>query len=106
MVLTSVDAAKLAVTVAGVFIVTFWGVAVPDKAPVKPENVYPPFAAALTDWTVPALSHVVAGLIAPPALGLVAVVNWYWVVKLAVYVVADAGAVIEWDCAPLSDQLA
>src|SRR5260370_882794 len=42
---------------------------------------------------------------APPAAGLAAVVRKYCVVKFAVYVVADEGAVIECDCAPPSDQL-
>src|SRR5436305_1552125 len=42
----------------------------------------------------------------PPASGTTAVVNKYWVVKLAVYVVATAGVVTVWESAPLSDQLA
>jgi hypothetical protein len=42
------------------------------------------------------------GLTVPPVVGLAAVVNEYWVVKLAVYVVAEEGVLIECDCAPLS----
>src|SRR5215831_19286321 len=42
----------------------------------------------------------------PPATGLHAVVSKYCVLKLAVYVVAAAGAVTLCDAAPASDQLA
>jgi hypothetical protein len=41
----------------------------------------------------------------PLAVGLAEVVNWYCVVNAAVKVAGDDGAVMEWICAPLSDQL-
>jgi hypothetical protein len=75
---------KLAVTVAGALMVRFCGVVVPVRAPLKPVNWYPLLAVALTATTAPLLIHPLGGLIVPPALGLTAVVSWYWVVKLAV----------------------
>ena len=44
---------KFAATDFGAFMVRFWGVVVPVRSPLKPENVNPLFAAALTgDMTV------------------------------------------------------
>jgi hypothetical protein len=63
-------------------------------------------AVALTATTEPALNQPLAGAIEPPADGLAVVVRKYCVVKVAVYVVEDAGAVTECDAAPASDQFA
>ena len=96
---------KFAVTVAGAFIVRFWGVVVPLNAPLNPVNWFPEIAVALTGTTAAALNHPLTGPIDPSLDGFAAVVRKYCVVKFAVYVVADAGATIECDCAPPSDQL-
>jgi hypothetical protein len=70
-----VGSTKPAVVLAGAFIVTFCGLAVPVSAPLKPLNRYPVLAEALTATTVPVLYHPLAGLTVPPATGLAAVVR-------------------------------
>jgi hypothetical protein len=81
---TGTNATNVAVTVAGPFMLTFCGVAIPESEPVKPVNPYPLFAAALTETTAPLLYHPLAGMTVPPADGLTTVVKKYCVVKLAV----------------------
>jgi hypothetical protein len=72
---------KAAVTDFGAFIVRVWGVTVPVRAPLKPENTNPGFAVALTEAVAPLLYQLLAGLIVPPVPALV--VRKYWVVKVA-----------------------
>jgi len=66
---------KFAVTEAGALMVRFCGVVVPVRLPLKPENVYPLMAVALTGTTAPLLYQPLAGVMDPPALGLAAVVS-------------------------------
>jgi hypothetical protein len=62
---------KFAVTDFGAFMVRFWGVVVPVRSPLKPENVNPLFAVALTETAAPLVYQPLAGLIVPPVLALV-----------------------------------
>jgi len=75
------------------------------NAPVKPENCnrYLPRRSPILRRRHEQQSP---GAMVPAAVGLAARSQWYCVVNAAVYVVADEGVVIEWDWAPLSDQLA
>jgi hypothetical protein len=53
--------------------------------PDQPLNVYPALAVAPTGATVPASKNApLAGVTVPPAAGKAAIVNCYWVLKLAV----------------------
>ena len=103
-VVPTLEAPKLAVTEAGALSVRFCGVVVPLRAPLNPANWLPRLAVALTATTVPLLYHALPGAMVPPEPA--EVVSKYWVLKLAVYVVAEAGTVMECGCAPESDQLA
>src|SRR5262249_36787843 len=75
-------ALKAAETERGALMVTLWGVVVPVRSPLNPENVKPRLAVALTGTIVPLLYQALAGLIVPPVPALV--VKKYCVVKLAV----------------------
>jgi hypothetical protein len=69
-------------------------------------NTSPELAVALMSANAPALYQVPdVGVTDPSADGDAVVVNWYCVVKLAVYVAAEDGAVTVCEGAPLSDQL-
>jgi hypothetical protein len=67
---------KFAVTVFAELIVMFEGFVVPLKLPLQLPNLYPPFALALQETTVPALYQLPeTGDTLPPADGFAAVVN-------------------------------
>jgi hypothetical protein len=62
-------------------------------------------AVAVTETTWPLFCQLVPeGLTVPPAVGLAAVVRLYWVINVAVKVVAEAGTVTLWLWAPASLQ--
>jgi len=78
-------AAKLAVTLFGVLIVTVTGFVEPEASPDQLEKLYPAFGAAVTCGLVPLLYQLSPeGLTVPPPEAPTDVVNEYWVVKLAV----------------------
>jgi archaellum component FlaF (FlaF/FlaG flagellin family) len=88
------NAAKLAVSVIGEFIVMDAGFAVPVTLPVpvpdQDENAYPGFGVADMLTEEPELYHdPVAGEVVPEPEGDTSIVNWYWVVYVAITVVAD-----------------
>jgi hypothetical protein len=98
-------AAKLAVTVVGAFTVTFCGVVAPVRPPEKPVKTYPELAVALTGTIVPESTKPDAGEMLPSvAEGDTCVVNRYWILKFAVMVLADEGAVTLCEIAPESLQ--
>ena len=66
---------KVAVTLAGPFMVRICGVLAPDRPPLNPLKAYPLFAVALTETAVPLLYHPLLGVIDPPLDGLAAVVR-------------------------------
>ena len=87
MIVTCGDEVKLAVTEAGPLMVIVVA-ALAELAtvlPVQPVNAKPVLGVACRLTTVPELKNwPEAGVTAPPAVGEAAVVNWYWVLKLAV----------------------
>jgi len=91
---------KLAVMVLAASIVTVAGFVEPERLPDQPVKAYPEEPVADRDTLCPLLYQFVpAGLTVPPLAGFVAVVRLYWVVKFAVYVALEEGAVIGWFCA-------
>lgn len=87
-------AAKFAVIFLAESIVMLWFCAPPSLQELK---TYPLFAVALRDTLAPLSYQQPAeqlGFVLPLPTGFTEVVNLYWVVKLAVYVVEEAGAVI------------
>jgi len=96
---------KLAVMVLAAFIVTVEGFVDPERLPDQLVKAYPEEPAAEREMPCPLLYQLVpAGLTVPPLVGLPEVVRLYWVVKLAVYVALEEGAVIVWVWDPPSLQ--
>ena len=96
----------LAVTERGPAMVTVVeALALSATGPAQAVKTYPVAGAALMFTTVPAAYQPPEGGVIVPRLGgATAVVSWYSVPKLAVYVVAADGTVTVWERAPLSDQ--
>jgi len=94
---------KLAAMVFAPSIVTGDGFGDPERLPDQPVKAYPEEPVAERETLCPLLYQLVpAGLTVPPLVGFGAVVRLYWVVRLAVYVALEEGAIIEWVWAPPS----
>ena len=91
-----VTAAKLPVSVIGPFIKIDPGLFVPEydptPLPIQPPKPYPFDTVALMLRLAPLSFQPLAGLTLPPGFALI--VRKYWVVKLAVTVVFEVGAMV------------
>ncbi len=81
------------------------GFEAPVRSPDHPVKWYSTVGVAVRVTLAPAAYQAVpAGVTVPPPAGLEEVARLYSVFNVAVYVVADDGAVMVWVCAPLSLQ--